>query len=65
MLPLSHPEATKHVVLGHSLALCGLSIAAPLTGVTSWAFVALSAPFNAWLMMESVQFHRYSTESAS
>lgn len=58
MLPLSHPQATKHVVLGHSLALCGLSLAAPLTGVTSWAFVALSAPFNAWLMMESVQFHR-------
>nr|XP_039267715.1 protoheme IX farnesyltransferase, mitochondrial-like [Styela clava] len=58
MLPLSHPEATKAVVLGHSLALCGLSLAAPFTGVTSWAFVAMAAPFNAWLMKESIQFYR-------
>lgn len=58
MLPLSHPDATKSVVLGHSLALCGLSLAAPLTGVTTWAFVAMSVPFNAWLMRDSIKFHR-------
>lgn len=58
MLPLSHPEATKTVVLGHSLGLCGLSLMAPFTGVTSWAFVAMAAPFNAWLVKESVRFYR-------
>lgn len=58
MLPLSHPNGTKHVVVGHSLALCALTLAAPAVGVTTWAFVGMAAPFNIWLLHESIKFHR-------
>nr|CAB3233035.1 protoheme IX farnesyltransferase, mitochondrial [Phallusia mammillata] len=58
MLPLSHPGATRYVVLSHSLALWGLCVASPFTGVTSLLFIPMSAPMNAWLTYSSLKFFR-------
>ena len=58
MLPISHPNATKHVVVAHSLALWGLCSAAPATGITSLCFVGMTLPLNIWLTYNSVIFQR-------
>jgi len=58
MLPLSHPVGTQWVVIAHALGLCGICLAAPLTGVTSWVFFALSTPLNAWITRDSYTFFR-------
>lgn len=58
MLPLSHPYATQCVVLGHSLGLWGLCLAAPVTGVTSWIFLLLTTPLNIWITKDSYTFFK-------
>jgi len=58
MLPLTHPEATKLVVVGYSLLLWGLCCAAPATGVTSLWFAGMSVPLNIWLTYNSIKFQR-------
>jgi len=58
MLPISHPYGTRVVTLAHSLGLLGLCVAAPFTGVTSWSFIATSAPLNAWIIRDSWNFYK-------
>ncbi|XP_076800426.1 protoheme IX farnesyltransferase, mitochondrial-like [Clavelina lepadiformis] len=65
MLPLSHPQATKYVVVVHALSLWALCFAAPPTAVASWAFTWLSVPLNFWLTKDSFNFYREGNSRAA
>uniref|UniRef100_H2Z6I3 Protoheme IX farnesyltransferase, mitochondrial n=1 Tax=Ciona savignyi TaxID=51511 RepID=H2Z6I3_CIOSA len=65
MLPLSHPTATKYVVLFHTGLLWSLCLAAPVTGVTTLWFVAMSTPINLWLSYKSYRFHRETNSNSA
>jgi len=59
MLPLSHPDATRYVVMGHVAALWALCFAAPLTNVATFSFVTMAVPANALLTYHSFKFFRW------
>lgn len=65
MLPISHPHATKVAALVHSFGLLGLCLVAPMTGVTSWSFIATTTPLNAWIIKDSLNFYQQGSNKSA
>ena len=58
MLAWTNPARNARVALRYSLFFAPLSLALCAAGVTSWLFVASSAPINFWIAREAVRFWR-------
>lgn len=58
MLAWTNPARNARVALRYSLFFAPLSLALCAAGVTSWVFVASSAPLNFWIAREAVRFWR-------
>ncbi|XP_029954766.1 protoheme IX farnesyltransferase, mitochondrial [Salarias fasciatus] len=58
MMSVTHPAMCRRVALRHSLALIGLSAAAPALGVTTWTFPVVSLPINLYISFLALQFQR-------
>ncbi|KAM8817198.1 protoheme IX farnesyltransferase, mitochondrial [Rhynchonycteris naso] len=57
MMSVTHPALCRRVALRHCLALIGLSAAAPLLDVTTWAFPAVSLPINLYISYLGFRFY--------
>ncbi|XP_066120383.1 protoheme IX farnesyltransferase, mitochondrial isoform X2 [Saccopteryx bilineata] len=57
MMSVTHPALCRRVALRHCLALVGLSAAAPVLGVTTWAFPAVSLPINLYISYLGFRFY--------
>lgn len=65
MMSVTHPTLCRVTALRHAVVLSLLcSVAAPLSGLTTWSFAAGSAPLNAYLVYRAWQF-RTEADSAS
>ncbi|XP_016077945.1 PREDICTED: protoheme IX farnesyltransferase, mitochondrial [Miniopterus natalensis] len=58
MMSVTHPALCRRVALRHCLALIALSSAAPVLGVTTWTFPAISLPINLYISYLGFRFHR-------
>ncbi|XP_037665492.1 protoheme IX farnesyltransferase, mitochondrial isoform X2 [Choloepus didactylus] len=58
MMAVTHPGLCRRVALRHCLALGALSAAAPLLGVTTWAFPLVALPPNLHLAYLGLRFYR-------
>ncbi|CAN9508746.1 unnamed protein product [Ophioblennius macclurei] len=58
MMSVTHPAMCRRVALRHSLALIGLSSAAPAVGLTTWTFPVISLPINLYISYLALRFHQ-------
>ena len=56
MLAWTNPARNARVALRYGLVFTPLALALCAAGVTSWAFIATSAPINFWIAREAVRF---------
>lgn len=57
MMSVTHPGLCRRVALRHCLALTGLSVAAPVLDITTWAFPIISLPINLYIAYLGFQFY--------
>ncbi|KAM9837273.1 protoheme IX farnesyltransferase, mitochondrial [Aulostomus maculatus] len=65
MMSVTHPGMCRRVALRHSLALVGLSSAAPVLDVTSWTFPVISLPINLYISYLAFRFYREGSRSSA
>lgn len=63
MMSVTHPAMCRRVALRHSLALIGLSTAAPALGVTTWTFPIISLPINLYISYLALRFYQQADRS--
>lgn len=61
MMAVTHPDLCRKVALRHTIAIEGLTVAAPLLDVTNWLFLAEATPLNLYF----IYLGRYSTRLSS
>ncbi|XP_064479821.1 protoheme IX farnesyltransferase, mitochondrial-like [Ornithodoros turicata] len=66
MMSVTHPALCRVTALRHSVALLALcSVAAPLSGLTTWTFAVGSAPLNAYLVHRAWRFYSDADSASS
>ncbi|XP_068161629.1 protoheme IX farnesyltransferase, mitochondrial [Antennarius striatus] len=65
MMSVTHPGMCKRVALRHSAGLVGLSTAAPVLDVTTWAFPIISLPINLYITYLAYRFYRKADRSSA
>lgn len=56
-MSVTHPGLCRRVALRHCLALTGLSVAAPVLDITTWAFPVISLPINLYIAYLGFRFY--------
>ncbi|XP_064127879.1 protoheme IX farnesyltransferase, mitochondrial isoform X2 [Loxodonta africana] len=65
MMAVTHPALCRRVALRHCLALVGLSAAAPVLDVTTWAFPVVSLPINLYICYLGFRFYTQADRRSS
>ncbi|KAK7490846.1 hypothetical protein BaRGS_00017902 [Batillaria attramentaria] len=65
MMSVVNPGLCKRVALRYCIATTGLSLAAPVIGLTTWTFAADSLPLNLYLSYLGWQFYRHGDSKSS
>jgi len=65
MMSVTHPDLCRRVAVRHSLGLIAVCSAAPLLGVTHWAFAVDSLPLNLYMLYLSVRFYQKADSKSS
>ncbi|KAK9718427.1 UbiA prenyltransferase family [Popillia japonica] len=65
MMAVTNPGLCRRVALRHTIAILGLSLAAPLTETTNWWFVLESTPLNLYFIYLAYNFYKDSSSQTS
>merc|ERR1719219_2743005 len=65
MMSVTHPDLCKRVALRHSVACIAICTAAPLLGVTTWAFAIDSLPLNLYMTFLAWKFYQKADSNSS
>ncbi|KRT80238.1 hypothetical protein AMK59_6572 [Oryctes borbonicus] len=65
MMAVTNPALCRRVALRHTIAILGLSLAAPLVDTTNWWFVLGSTPLNLYFIYLAYNFYKDSSSQTS
>ncbi|CAG9817563.1 unnamed protein product [Phaedon cochleariae] len=65
MMAVTEPALCRRVALRHAVALQGISMAAPITGTTTWWFLLGATPLNLYFIYLAYQFYKDSSSASS
>ncbi|GJQ87340.1 hypothetical protein Trydic_g17387 [Trypoxylus dichotomus] len=65
MMAVTNPALCRRVALRHTIAILGLSLAAPLVDTTTWWFVCESTPLNLYFIYLAYNFYKDSSSQTS